>query len=153
MSHDALLGLGSNLGDRAAIIDAALVRLGATMGIDLVETSPLIETKPIGGPPGQGLYLNGVAHIRTSLAPLELLAATSAIETQLGRTRTTPWGARRIDIDILLYGDVVWTSSTLTIPHPLMTVRRFVLEPASMLPSEWHHPTLGKTLREILAEM
>lgn len=153
IEHNCLLGLGSNLGDRAVILANAVTRLDAIGRVAVIEVSPLIETEPVGGPLGQSLYLNGVVHVRTSRDPRELLAATSQIETELGRTRGVRWASRRIDIDILLYADLVLTSGTLTIPHPLLAVRRFVLEPASLLASDWHHPTLGKTLRELFAAM
>ena len=122
----AAIGLGSNLGDRAAHIGRAVGAL-AELGT-LVRVSSLYETAPVGGP-RQGPYLNSVAVIDTELAPHELLARCRQIELQAGRERRERWGPRTLDLDILLYGDETIAEDGLTIPHPRMTERRFVLEP------------------------
>ncbi len=122
----AAIGLGSNLGDRAQHIakaTAALAELGR-----LVRVSSLYETAPIGGP-DQGPYLNAVAVIDTELTAHELLERCLAIEREAGRERRERWGPRIIDLDVLLYGDQAVVEDDLSVPHPRMTERRFVLEP------------------------
>src|SRR6516164_10038767 len=99
----AYLALGSNLGDRAALLDAAIARLRLRPGIDVSCVSSHHETEPVGGPAGQGKYLNAVAHLRTTLTALQLLHVLQAVETQLGRVRTERFGPRTIDLDLLLY--------------------------------------------------
>lgn len=122
----AAIGLGSNLGDRARHIGtatAALAELGR-----LVRVSSLYETEPIGGP-DQGPYLNAVAVIETNLPARELLDRCLSIELEAGRERLDRWGPRTLDLDVLLYGDHQVDEDGLTIPHPRMTERRFVLAP------------------------
>lgn len=121
------LGLGSNLGDRKEhILDA--VRLLHERGIKTIQLSSLIETDPVGGPP-QGLFMNAVLQGETSLLPQELLLVCLNIETHLGRIRTIKNGPRAIDIDILLYDDLCIDTPDLTIPHPRMKERDFVMRP------------------------
>ena len=122
----AAIGLGSNLGDRARHIANAAAALAETGS--LVRVSSLYETAPIGGP-DQGPYLNAVAVVDTELAPDELLARCLDIESAQGRERRERWGPRTLDLDILLYGAESVTGPALTVPHPRMTERRFVLEP------------------------
>jgi 2-amino-4-hydroxy-6-hydroxymethyldihydropteridine diphosphokinase len=122
----AAIGLGSNLGDRARHIAEAVASL-SELG-SLVGMSALYETAPIGGP-DQGPYFNAVAVIDTSLPATELLAACLRIEQEHGRQRRERWGPRSLDLDILLYGDEVVEQPGLTIPHPRLGERRFVLEP------------------------
>ena len=121
------LGLGSNLGNRGGNISRALSEL-EKKNINVLKMSTIIETEPVGGPP-QGKYLNAVAKASTSLAPQELLKILKAIETDLGRIKTTPNGPRHIDIDILLYGEESIQTPQLTIPHPFMRTRDFVMIP------------------------
>ena len=121
------LGLGSNLGDRAKNIDAAL-RLLNDAGIRTVKMSSIIETDPVGGPP-QGLFFNAVLKAETDLGPFELLRAIHAIEAGLGRVRTVKDGPRTIDVDILMYDELVLNAPELVIPHPRMRERAFVMEP------------------------
>ena len=120
------IGLGSNVGDRAQHIGNAVGAL-AELG-RLIRVSPLYETAPVGGPE-QGPYLNAVVLIDTELAPQELLQRCLEIEKDAGRTRRERWGPRTLDLDILLYGDTELDEPGLTVPHPRMTERRFVLEP------------------------
>jgi 2-amino-4-hydroxy-6-hydroxymethyldihydropteridine diphosphokinase len=125
-SHRAAVGLGSNLGDRRSHIDAALsaiARLGR-----LVAVSSIYETAPVGGPE-QGPYLNAVAVIDTDLAPIALLTCLRHVEQQQGRERRERWGPRTLDLDVLLYGHETVAMQGLTVPHPRMGERRFVLEP------------------------
>ena len=124
------LGLGSNLGDRKSNISKAIDLLSAK-GITILRRSTLIETDPVGSPPGQGRFFNGVLKAETNLSPKELLRCLKDIEHQLGRTRTVCNGPRVIDLDILLYDDLTLNTPGLTIPHPRMLERGFVMTPLS----------------------
>ena len=148
-----LLGLGSNLGDRIAALDGAVEALDRNDHIDLRRVSRWYPSEPVGGPPGQGEYLNGAALIDSTLGPLELLHVAQQIEKKFGRVRSERWAARTLDIDLLLYEDQVVQTDELTIPHPRMSVRRFVLEPAVDIAATWSHPTLGCTLSQLLRQL
>jgi len=147
----AYVALGSNLGDREATLWTALTRLGEIDGIEVRRVSRLIETEPV-GPEGQGPYLNGVAEIETSLAAEDLLTALQAVEAELGRNRPAEqrWGPRTCDLDILLMGELVMESDTLTIPHPRMAERAFVLRGLVEIAPDVRHPVLGTTARALL---
>jgi pantoate--beta-alanine ligase len=149
----ALLALGSNLGDRAATLDRAIELLRAVEGISVLRVSRWSETAPVGGPAGQNAYLNGSALVETSLDPHALLHELQRIETKLGRMRAERWGPRTIDIDVLLYDALVVNSDRLTIPHPRMTQRRFVLAPAAEIAAEMIDPLSGCTLGELYARL
>jgi 2-amino-4-hydroxy-6-hydroxymethyldihydropteridine diphosphokinase len=118
------IGLGSNVGNRYEHILQALELLQDTEGVKMLRVSALEETKPVGPP--QPDYLNGVAAIETTLAPLDLLDRLQAIEKQLGREHVEKWGPRTIDLDILYYGDETITLPRLTVPHPQIAQRDFV---------------------------
>jgi len=122
------IGLGANLNDPAHQIVIALNALAALPGTQLLQWSSLYTTKPM-GPQDQPDYINAVAEIDTSLAPLPLLDALKAQEQQQGRTKLRHWGERSIDLDILLYGDLTMTSERLTIPHAGLPLRAFVVKP------------------------
>lgn len=124
----AYLGLGSNLGDRLATLQRAVDLLGGTPGIDVVACSRVWETAPVGGPP-QPHFLNVVIRVETSLAPPELLLAGNAVESALDRVRDVRWGPRTVDIDVLTIDGFVSSDPHLTVPHPRMTERAFVLLP------------------------
>jgi len=126
--HLATLGLGANLGDRLRSLQAA-VDLLADEGVHTVASSRVWETEPVGGPPDQPPYLNAVIRTETEAAPREVLAACNRVEGELGRTREVRWGSRTIDIDVLLYDDLIMNDPALTIPHPRMTERAFVVLP------------------------
>jgi 2-amino-4-hydroxy-6-hydroxymethyldihydropteridine diphosphokinase len=123
------LGIGSNLGERLANIQAAVDLLDATPGIHVEASSRVWETDPVGGPP-QPDFLNVVVRVESDLAPLDLLAATRSVERSLGRVRDVRWGPRTVDIDIELIDDLeVDDAPVLQVPHPRMTERAFVLLP------------------------
>ncbi|MDO5553173.1 MAG: 2-amino-4-hydroxy-6-hydroxymethyldihydropteridine diphosphokinase [Planctomycetia bacterium] len=126
----ALLGLGSNRGDRRKYLAAARVLLEKTPGIVIRQFSSLYETLPQGGPAQQRNYYNATALVETTLTPRELLAATQNVEAQLHRKRTVHWGPRTIDVDILLYNDLEVNEPDLIVPHPRWSEREFVLVPA-----------------------
>ena len=146
----AYLGLGSNLGDRRANIDEAIRRLGATEGIHVTKVSSMYDTKPVGGPP-QPDYLNAACEIETELSPHELLRSALAVEDAMGRTREVRWGARNIDIDILVCGDMLINDDELTVPHPLMTEREFVLRPLAEIAPSLVHPATKRDIRALLS--
>jgi 2-amino-4-hydroxy-6-hydroxymethyldihydropteridine diphosphokinase len=145
------LGLGSNVGDRAANLREALVRLEAA-GIRLARRSCVYETEPQ-ELRDQPWFLNAVVEVETDLFPLQLLACVRKIEREMGRQRLTPKGPRNIDIDILFYGWSVIHTPELETPHPRLAQRRFVLEPLSEIAPELRHPLSGKTARELLAAL
>ncbi|MFH1419161.1 MAG: 2-amino-4-hydroxy-6-hydroxymethyldihydropteridine diphosphokinase [Planctomycetota bacterium] len=147
--HDAYIGLGSNMGRRKKNVAAALNALEITKEIEVIKVSKLYETEPVGGPEDQGPYINAAAHIRTNLSPLRLLAVCLNIEESLGRKRSIRWGARTIDLDVLCYEQKVVATPKLTLPHPLMHERRFVMEPLAEIAPDLVHPMLEQTAREI----
>jgi 2-amino-4-hydroxy-6-hydroxymethyldihydropteridine diphosphokinase len=149
----AYIALGSNLGDRAATLDAAVRRLRAEPGLRVLAVSNNYETDPVGGPAGQGKFLNAAAAVETDRSPEDLLALLHRIEHQFGRTRGAKDGPRTLDLDLLLYGDRVIDTPTLTVPHPRMHQRAFVLMPLSEIAAVAVHPTIGKDVLELLAEM
>ncbi len=148
----AYLGLGSNLGDRLARIEEACARLRAAPGIVELERSPVYETAPVGGPP-QSAFLNAAVRVVTTLPPHALLDCCLAIETAMGRVRTTRNAPRVIDLDVLVYGDRIVSEEDLEIPHPLLDVRRFVLAPLADLAPELIPPGAPLPVRELLARL
>lgn len=126
------VGIGSNLGDQVAHIRFACRELARLPRTRLVGTSPWYRSAPV-GPGGQGDYLNGVAELRSALPPEALLQGLHAIENAAGRIRTVRWGSRTLDLDLLLHGSHRSASSRLTLPHPRMTERNFVVFPLSEL--------------------
>lgn len=151
MIHLAYLSLGSNVGDREAQLRDALARLGALVRIAAV--SSLYETEPVEFTE-QPWFLNCVVALETSHTPQQLLRAILGIEQEMGRRRVQKKGPRVIDIDILLFDDAIvqdeiTDSEGLTIPHPAMQQRRFVLEPLAEIAPEVLHPVLKKTIREL----
>jgi 2-amino-4-hydroxy-6-hydroxymethyldihydropteridine diphosphokinase len=124
MAARTFLGLGSNLGDRWANLRAAVDALP-----DVVAVSPVYETDPVGGPEGQGPYLNCVVMLITDRTPRQLLSLCRELEAAAGRTRAERWGARTLDVDVLLVGDATVDDPDLQVPHPRMWERPFVLVP------------------------
>lgn len=141
-----LLGIGSNLGDRASQMDAALVRLREHEKIDVLADSGWAETAPVGGPEKQLSYLNGAILVETDLSPNALLGELLQVERTLGRERDLRWGPRSVDLDLLLFGDEVVDQPGLTVPHPWMAVRNFVLDPAEIVAADMVHPIIGWSL-------
>lgn len=144
----AYLALGSNLGDRALHLLEALARLSQLPETRLLRLSSVYETLPVGPP--QPLYLNQVAELETGLPPEALLAFILEIERALGRLRREKWGPRTLDLDLLLYGKLVLSSPSLTLPHPRLHERAFVLVPLCDLIPEAIHPVLGRSFRALL---
>jgi 2-amino-4-hydroxy-6-hydroxymethyldihydropteridine diphosphokinase len=148
-----LLGLGSNIGDRERYLDRALALLVAN-DIAIARASSLVETPallPEGAPAEWNIpYLNQVIVVETEQSPTELLASIKAIEQQLGRMDRGRWSPREIDIDILSYHNKIIDDAALTLPHPQMHSRRFVLEPLAEIVPDWVHPVLGKTAEELV---
>lgn len=153
MQHTAYIALGSNLGDRQAHLQAAIQQLQADSDIQLQLCSRFYLTDPVGGPPGQPQYLNAVVAVRTSLSPHQLLQRLLAIERRLGRTRTQPCAPRTIDLDLLLYDQAVIDQPDLTLPHPRMHQRYFVMAPLAEIAPDAIHPVLGRSASRILQEL
>jgi len=150
MSITAYIGLGSNLGDRREYLHRAVQALKARPGIEVVRVSSSRETEPVGGPPGQGNYLNAAAELRTDLAADDLLQVLFDVEQTLGRVRSERWGPRTIDLDLLLYGDLVLDQPHLTVPHSLLHERSFVLEPLAEIAPHVVHPEFDCTIKDLL---
>jgi 2-amino-4-hydroxy-6-hydroxymethyldihydropteridine diphosphokinase len=144
------ISLGSNLGDRAATLARAVEAMTAA-GIRVVRQSSLYVTEATDGPP-QAWFLNAVVQAETPLMPLQLLRAVQQIERDLGRRRLTPRGPRTLDLDILLYGSSVIHKRELEVPHPRLPARRFVLAPLAELVPTLRHPTLHRTVAQLLAD-
>jgi 2-amino-4-hydroxy-6-hydroxymethyldihydropteridine diphosphokinase len=150
---NCLIALGSNLGDRAATLDAAIAVLAAAPGVQLVSRSSWQLTIAVGGDGSQPEFLNGAALLKTSRVVAELHALLQQVETQFGRQRHQRWGNRTLDLDLLLCGDSIVDTPTLTLPHPRMSFRRFVLEPAVEIAGSMVHPTIGWTLGALLERL
>lgn len=141
----AYISIGSNLGDRAGYLRRALDLVQEQKGARLVQVSSLYETEPVGGVE-QGKFLNAVFSLDTALGPYELLGVLQEIEAHLGRKRDLRWGPRTVDLDILCYGETVLEDPLLTLPHPRLTERAFVLVPLVEIAPSLEHPLSGKTM-------
>lgn len=149
--NTAYLGLGSNLGNRLAFLRGGRDTLINRPGIELIQVSGVYETEAIGGPPDNPLFLNTVLEIQTSLEARQLLEACLAAEDEFGRSRPVRWAPRTLDIDILFYADQIICEERLTIPHPRLQERAFVLAPLLEIAPDFKHPLLDQTITELAA--
>jgi 2-amino-4-hydroxy-6-hydroxymethyldihydropteridine diphosphokinase len=145
----AYVGVGTNLGDRWSHLALAARDLRASSGIAVLRASRVYETAPL-GPAGQGRYLNAVLELETTLPPERLLATLQAVEAKALRRRTVRWGARTLDLDLLLYGASVCATASLNLPHPELAARRFVLAPLAELCPACQVPGTGATVEALL---
>ena len=146
------LGIGSNLGDRQLFLDRAQQEMDKIPETRFLRSAAVYETDPVGGPP-QGKYLNTVWEIETALTPEGLKKELIRIENRFGRKRREKNAPREIDLDILLFGDQIVKIESLKIPHPRMQERAFVMVPLSELASDFRHPILKKSMRELARGM
>ncbi len=153
MARLAHIGLGSNLGDRKAILDGVVAQLRQTPELLVRSVSTYHETKPVGGPAGQGPFLNAAAALETTLEPIALLHRLQEIEADAGRVRTVRWGERTLDLDVLLFGDEIIDRPDLSVPHPRMGVRRFVLAPLEEIAPDARDPLTGRSISELRANL
>ncbi|WP_188189215.1 2-amino-4-hydroxy-6-hydroxymethyldihydropteridine diphosphokinase [Nonomuraea sp. SYSU D8015] len=140
----AVLALGSNLGNRFQILQGAVDALFDAPDLEFVKASPVYETDPVGGPPGQDPYLNAVVIAETTLEPRTLLERALSVENAFGRVRAEHWGPRTLDVDLVVVGDLVCDDPELTLPHPRAHERAFVLVPWSDVDPEGTLPGRGR---------
>jgi 2-amino-4-hydroxy-6-hydroxymethyldihydropteridine diphosphokinase len=145
------IAFGSNLGDSRSILDRAVERVRSHPQIELIAVSSWYLTKPVGPP--QPDYLNGCATLQTSLEPFDLLMALHAIEAEFGRVREQHWGARTLDLDLLLYQRQIIDLPSLQVPHPRMTERAFVLIPLAEIAPTWIEPRSGCTIADLCGKL
>lgn len=152
----AFIGLGSNVGDRLSAMRRAALLVSQINGAEIElgsDVASLFETEPIGGPSGQPRFLNSAIRMRAIREPASLLRALLGIECSLGRRRESRWENRIIDLDLLLYGDLVLDAPELSLPHPRLHERRFVLEPLAEIGAIVIHPTIGRTIGELAHDL
>lgn len=147
----AFIAFGSNLGDRHAHLLAARAELCTAPEINCVAASSLYESEASGGPAGQGLYLNAVIEIATTLKPAALLQLLHKIESWHGRLRRERWSERTLDLDLLFYNDLILQTGDLTLPHPRLHERAFVLLPCAEIAPTLLHPLYGRTILQLSA--
>lgn len=148
----AYIGFGSNIGDRFAHIDQALRLLREADGVSLIQVSSLYETEPVGYEQ-QDWFLNGVLAIETRLSPDQLLALLKQIETGVGRHQRVRWGPREMDLDLLIYDQCCIDTPALTVPHPEMHRRSFVLVPFAEIAPEVIHPVFQQNIQTLLSNL
>jgi len=149
----ASIGLGSNLGDRRLALEGAIAALTEAPGVVVRDRSSFHETEPVGGPSGQGSYLNAAAVLETTLGPFDLLRLLQAIEARFGRARTVRWSERTLDLDLLLYDDRIIDTPELVVPHPRFSTRRFVLAPLAEIAPGAVDPITNRTVAALLADL
>lgn len=151
--HSALIALGANLGDRGESLDTAARAIADLPSTTLLATSEWLATAPVGGPADQGEFLNGAVRVNTELTPEQLLGHLNGIEADAGRQRRVRWAARPLDLDLLLFDDLILAAESLTVPHPRMTFRPFVMQPAVEVAEKMRHPVLRATLGDLLDQL
>jgi 2-amino-4-hydroxy-6-hydroxymethyldihydropteridine pyrophosphokinase len=149
--HDVFLGIGSNVGDRSNFLADAVRKLRAAPTTRIVKVSSVYETEPVGVKEQSG-FLNAAVWVQTSIGVHDFHSRIKLIEKKIGRLKRTHWGPREIDIDILLFGDLVLNEAGIVIPHTEMVNRKFVLEPLAEIAPETVHPAVHKTIKTLLAE-
>lgn len=147
-SGQSAIALGSNLGDSRAILESSLKILDQTPGISLELQSSWYRTAPVGPP--QPDYLNGCALLKVEMSPPELLETLLAIEAKFGRVRQERWGPRILDLDLLLFDNLILETPNLTLPHPCMRERAFVLVPLAEIAPNWIDPISGKAIAHLV---
>lgn len=147
----AAIALGSNLGESLTTLENAIQSLVDTLGITVITYSNWYRTKPVGPP--QPDYINGCALLNVELEPHKLLETLLEIEQQFGRVRKEHWGARTLDLDLILYDDLIMETPNLQIPHPRMSERAFVLVPLAEIAPNWIEPVSGKIITQLLKEV
>ena len=151
MINEVAVALGSNLGNSLSTLEKALISLNQVPGIKVSKISSWYQTKPVGPP--QPDYLNGCAILAVEQTPEELLSLLQAVELQFGRVRTQKWGARTLDLDIILYEDLILNHPLLTIPHPFFVQRAFVLVPLAEIAGDWIDPVSHKAIAQLAQEV
>ena len=147
----AYIGIGSNLGTPGKNCIEAIEKISSTKDIKIISRSSFYQTEPI-GEVQQDWFVNSAIKIKTNLSPTHLLSALLNIESAMGRTREEKWGPRLIDLDLLFYGNLILGKKSLTLPHPEIQKRKFVLIPMSEIAESLVHPTLKKTIKTLLQE-
>jgi len=147
----AYIGIGSNLGTPEKNCTKAIEKISSAKDIKIISKASFYQTEPIGGVQ-QGWFVNSAIEIETDLSPENLLSVLLSLELAMGRTRKEKWGPRLIDLDLLLYGNLVLENKSLTLPHPEIQNRKFVLIPMSEISESLIHPTLKKSIKTLLQE-
>ena len=149
-TYRVFLGLGSNMGEREKFLNRAIAELKKAQNTKIVWASSVYETDPV-GKTDQPKFLNAALEVETALEPRELFAEAKSVEQRLGRTMSERWGPREIDIDVLLYDGLVFSDDAVTVPHPEMERRKFVLVPLKEIAPDLVHPISGMTMEELVA--
>ena len=151
-AHQALIAFGANLGDRESNWHEVLSLL-PSHGIQVLRSSRLFETAPVGGPLGQATFLNAALTVQTTLTSNQLVSELLAVEREIGRVRETRWGPRLVDLDLMLYEQEIQDATACLVPHPRMSFRRFMLEPGCEVANDWIHPITLCTLGDLLHQL
>ncbi|WP_225977369.1 2-amino-4-hydroxy-6-hydroxymethyldihydropteridine diphosphokinase [Nostoc sp. CENA543] len=149
--HKSAIALGSNIGDSLTNLAAAIAELATIAGIELIAQSSWYRTKAVGPP--QPDYINGCIILQVTMTPQQLIATLLATEQKFGRVRQERWGPRSLDLDILLYDDLIINAPNLQIPHPRMHERAFVLVPLTEIAPDWLEPVSGLTVAELVKKV